>query len=46
MDSLLTKFTFTDELTDVIEHCRSVSVPTSKAELYDNGVRPRPCGCI
>ena len=35
MDSLLTKFTFTDELTDVIEHCKSVSVPTSKAELYD-----------
>src|SRR5699024_5983424 len=35
MDSLLTKFTFTDELTDVIEHCKGVSVPTSKAELYD-----------
>ncbi len=35
MNSLLTKFTFTDELTDVIEHCKSVSVPTSKAELYD-----------
>ena len=35
MDSLLTKFTFTDELTDVIKHCKGVSVPTSKAELYD-----------
>ena len=35
MDRLLTKFTFTDELTDVIEHCKGVSVPTSKAELYE-----------
>ena len=35
MNSLLTKFTFTDELTDVIENCKGVVVPTSKAELYD-----------
>ena len=35
MNSLLTKFTFTDELTDVIENCKGVFVPTSKAELYD-----------
>ncbi len=33
---LLTKFTFTDELTDVIENCKGRSCsPTSKAELYD-----------
>ena len=35
MNSLLKKFTFTEELTDVIENCKGVSVPTSKAELYD-----------
>ena len=35
MNPLLTKFTFTDELTDVIENCKGVSVPTSKAELYE-----------
>ena len=33
MNSLLKKFTFTEELTDVIENCKGVSVPTSKAEL-------------
>ena len=35
MNSLLKKFTFSEELTDVIENCKGVSVPTSKAELYD-----------
>ena len=35
MNPLLNKFTFTDELLDVIEHCQGVHVPTTKAELYD-----------
>lgn len=35
MNPLLTKFTFSDELIDVIENCKGVSVPTTKAELYD-----------
>lgn len=35
MDQLLQKFTFTDELRDVIENCKGVSVPTTKAELYE-----------
>ena len=35
MNKLLKKFTFTDELLDVIENCQGVFVPTSKAELYD-----------
>ena len=35
MNPLLNKFTFTDELKDVLENCKGVSVPTSKAELYD-----------
>ena len=34
MNPLLNKFTFTDELKDVLENCKGVSVPTSKAERY------------
>lgn len=36
MNPLLNKFTFTDELKDVLENCKGVSVPTSKAELYED----------
>ena len=35
MNSLLSKFDFSDELLDVINHCAGVFTPTTKAELYD-----------
>lgn len=35
MDAALKKFTLTDELIDVIENCKGVSVPHTKAELYE-----------
>lgn len=35
MNPILSKFSFSEEILDVLEHCKSVTVPLSKAELYE-----------
>ncbi len=35
MNRLLKKFTFSPEITDVIDNCKGIFIPTNKNELYD-----------